>query len=166
MKLDVDKLGNIFTNCKLGEAKDLYKEVEYVQISSRLFIEKYLENSNCSEYTKKILKYNSDYIRIYFRDNCEYRLLIVRDYQNGEELFCSEDPLTLISDSLAVDYIDSEIDLVKLIKYFEELYWCYCDAVYNISEFIEDVCQFFRDDMKAASIKMYEDIEKCFIEEE
>lgn len=166
MKIDVDKLGDIFTSCKLGEAKDFYKEIEYIQIPSKVFIEKYLENSNCSEYTKKILKYNSDYTRIYFRDNYEYRFLIVRDYQNGEELFRPEDPLTLISDSLAVDYIDSEIDLVKIIKYFEELYWCYCDAVYNISEFIEEVCQFFRDDMKAASIKMYEDIEKCFIEEE
>lgn len=162
MKIDVDKLGAIFTSCKLGEAKDFYKEIEYIQIPSKVFIEKYFENSNCSEYTKKILKYNSDYMRIYFRDNYEYRLLIVRDYQNGEELFRPEDPLTLISDSLAVDYIDSEIDLIKIIKYFEE----YCDAVYNISEFIEDVCQFFRNDMKSASIKMYEDIEKCFIEEE
>lgn len=166
MKIDIQKLESMFVYCNVSKENDFYKEIEYIQIPSKVFIEKYLENSNCSEYTKKIVKYNSDYIRIYFRDNCEYRILIVRDYQNGEELFRHEDPLTLISDSLSVDYIDSEIDLVKLIKYFEELYLCYCDTVYNISEFIEDVCQFFRNDMNAASIKMYEDIEKCFIEED
>lgn len=168
MKIDIDKLGDIFTSCKLGEAKDFYKEVEYVQISSRLFVEKYLENSSCTEYTKKIIKDNVNNVRIYLRDNNKYRLMFVRNYlyRDAEDTFCIEEPLYLINASLGLHYIDQESEVTYLIKYFEELYWCYCDAVYNISEFIEDVCQFFRDDMKAASIKMYEDIEKCFIEEE
>lgn len=159
MKIDVDKLGDIFNNCKVNE------DANYIQIPVKLFIEKYLENSSCSICTKRIIEDGVNHVRLYLKDDPKYRIMFVRSYLNRDLTFWSEAPLYLINDYLGINYVDDESEVIYLVEYFEKLYYSCSDQTYDLSEFMEYVFQVFKDDMEEASRIMYEDIEKCLIKE-